>query len=282
MTTEKIVQAQSIDFVERFGDGIKTLKDVLGVQRTLVLPIGATVKTYKSTVTLDGGKVAEGEIIPLSKVKREVADTFELDFDKRRKAVPVEDVQRFGFLESIAQTDHKLVRELQKGVRKKLFDNLEKGTAETKGAGLQGALAKAWGTVQTVFEDDGVGTIAFVNPTDVADYLAKGTITTQNAFGITYVKDFLNINTLIISSAVPAKKVYATAPENLVFAFAKVDGGEISKAFDFITDETGVIGITHDVDTSRLTAETTTLSASVLFAERLDGVVKVSIEEAVL
>ena len=80
------------------------------------------------------------------------------------------------------------------------------------------------------------------------------------------INERLKLNTL-------EKIIYATASDNLCIAYAKVDGGEINRAFDF------VIGVTHDVDKTRLTAETTKLSASVLFAERTDGVVKITITE---
>ena len=279
--TENLKRAQSIDFVETFGNSIKTLKDLLMIERTLVLPIGSTIKTYKSKVTLVDGKVEKGDIIPLSKVDVIPDKSFELTYRKHRKAVSVEDIQTYGFTQAITNTDQKLIRELQKEVRGDLFAQLKTGTGVTKGVGLQGALAQAWGGVQVAFEDDGVTTVAFVNPLDVADYLAKASITVQTAFGLNYVEDFLGAKVAILSSQIDKGTLYATAPENLILAYAKVDGGEIGKAFDFVTDETGIIGVTHDIDKKRLTSETTTLSSGVLFAERLDGVIKSTIEAAV-
>ena len=85
---------------------------------------------------------------------------------------------------------------------------------------------------------------------------------------------------VILTSQIPKGTLYATAAENLVFAYANVAGGEIDEAFDFALDQTGVIGVTRDVDKTRLTAETTTLSATLLFAERLDGIIKVTITAA--
>lgn len=277
--TEKLVKAQSIDFVERFGNSITSLLAMLGVQRKFPMTAGSIIKTYTSKVTLQNGEVAKGEIIPLSKVEMEEAEPIELAYSKHRKAVAVEDIQKYGFMRAIAMTDDKLAKELQKDLRGKFFAQLEKGTTAVTGEGLQGALAQAWGNVQTKFEDDGAVTIAFVNPLDVSDYLAKANITVQNAFGLNYVENFLGVNVVIISPQVKAKTLYATAAENLCFAYAVVNGGEIAKAgFDFTTDETGVIGITHDINKQRLTAETTTLSGAALYAERLDGIVKVTIK----
>lgn len=279
--TTKLVKAQSIDMVEQFGQSIQKLKEMLSLERQIVMPIGSTIKTYTSSVTLDGTTVAPGDVIPLSKVETTEGTPVELVWDKKRKAVAAEDIQKFGFEQAITNTDTKLLRELQKGIKTKFFAQLETGTTEVQGAGLQGAIAKAWGSVTEKFEDDDVSIVAFVNPADIADYLAKSSISVQNAFGLNYINAFMGMGTVVISSAVPAKKVYATAANNLILAYANMSAGEISKAFDFTTDETGLIGVTHDVNKTRLTAETVTASAMVLFAERLDGIVKVTITDSV-
>ncbi|WP_066924682.1 hypothetical protein [Murdochiella massiliensis] len=276
--TEKMVKAQSIDFVETFGKQLQSLFDMLGVERKVGLTAGSTIKTYKSSVTLNGTKVAKGDIIPLSQVKVEDGDPIELSWDKKRKAVAVEDIQKYGFEQAINVTDQKLLREIQKGVRNSLFAYLEKGTGKATGDGLQGAIAQGWGQVQVAFEDDAVRTVVFANPLDVADYLAKAQITIQTAFGLNYVENFLGADVVVLSSAITKGKLYATAAENLVFAYAVVAGGEIGKAFDFTTDETGIIGVTKDVNKQRLTAETIALSGTALYAERLDGVVVVTIK----
>lgn len=278
--TEKFAKAQSIDFVEQFGKSIKNLLEMLKIERRMTLPVGATIKTYSSKVTLDGTKVAKGDIIPLSKVETTEGDPIELAWDKKRKAVAIEDIQAYGFEQAVSKTDTELLRELQKEIKKNFFAQLAKGTTSVSGVGLQGAMAKAWGGVAGKFEDDDVTTIAFVNPTDVADYLATAQITVQTAFGLRYVENFLGVDVAIMSTSVPAKTLYATASDNLCLAQANMAGSEIAKAFDFTTDETGIIGVTHDVNKQRLTAETVTASATVLFAERLDGIVKATITEA--
>lgn len=278
--TEKFAKAQSIDFVEQFGKSIKKLLEMLKIERRMTLPVGATIKTYSSKVTLDGTKVAKGDIIPLSKVETTEGDPIELAWDKKRKAVAIEDIQAYGFEQAVSKTDTELLRELQKEIKKNFFAQLAKGTTSVSGVGLQGAMAKAWGGVAGKFEDDDVTTIAFVNPTDVADYLATAQITVQTAFGLRYVENFLGVDVAIMSTSVPAKTLYATASDNLCLAQANMAGSEIAKAFDFTTDETGIIGVTHDVNKQRLTAETVTASATVLFAERLDGIVKATITEA--
>lgn len=272
--TTKLVKAQEIDFVNQFGQKVGKLAEMLGVHRIMPLTEGSTLKTYKATVTLDNTVVAPGAVIPLSEVKQEPDKSWELTWDKKRKAVPIEHIQKYGFERAVNMTDAALIKELQKGVRTKLFANLAEGTGTATGAGLQATLAKAWGKVQVAFEDDAVNVIAFINPEDAAEYLAEAKITLQSAFGLNYVENFLNLGLVVMSSQVTKGKIYATAADNLVLAYAKVDGGEIAKAgFGFSTDSTGIIGASKNSDHTRLTAETTTLSGVELFAEVLNGVI---------
>jgi len=271
--TRELGAALSIDFAEQFGQRFTSLSELLGVQRTLPMASGTVLKTYTSSVTLDGTVVAPGDIIPLSKVVLEDGPSQELAWDKKRKAVPMEDIQKYGFQKAITLTDNKLLNEIQKGVRTKLLAQLASGTGTATGVGLQAAMAQNWATVTAKFDEDDVQIISFMNPFDAADYLGQANVTVQNAFGMTYLEGFLNNKVVFMSAEIPQGTVYSTADQNLIAAYALMNGGEIGQAFDFVTDETGLIGITHDIDKSRLTAETITAYGVVLFAERLDGVV---------
>lgn len=276
--TTKLAKAQSIDMANTFGNSVTKLLKMLKLEDKIVMPIGSTIKTYTSKVTLDGTVVDPGDIIPLSKVDTEPGPAIELVWDKKRKAVTAEDIQKFGFEQAITDTDSKLLRELQRNIKKSFFAQLDKATTSVTGSGLQGALAIGWGTVQEKFEDDDVTTIAFVNPLDVADYLAKANITVQTAFGLKYVENFLGTDVVVMSTGVAKGTLYATASGNLKLAYASMSGGEMAKAFDFTTDESGLIGVSHDINKTRLTSETVTASAMALFAERLDGIAKVTIQ----
>lgn len=274
------VMAKNIDFVNNFGKGITGLQTLLDIQRKIPLASGSVVRTYTSVVTLDNTVVAPGAIIPLSLVKTSPATPIELVWDKKRKAVPAEDIQTYGYDVAVAQTDAAFIRELQKEVRTKLFAQLATGTGSVTGAGLQDASAQAWGAVQTVFEDDGADVIGFFNTSDVADYLGSATITTQTMFGMNYIENFMGFKVAMISALVPAGTIYATASSNLVLAYANMNSSDVATAFEMYTEATGLIGVTHDINKTRLTAETITASAVVLFAERLDGIVKSTITPA--
>lgn len=78
MKAADFAKVSSIDFVYTFNKNMKQLTELLGITRKIEKVPGQTVKTYKVTGTLEDGTVAEGEEIPLSKYKTEVADIFSL------------------------------------------------------------------------------------------------------------------------------------------------------------------------------------------------------------
>lgn len=279
LTTE-LGQVLSIDFVERFGQTLKSFAQLLGMHSLMSMPSGTIIKTYTSSVTLNGEKVGPGEIIPLSQVKLEDGPSISLDWDKKRKAVTMEDIQRFGFQTAILKTDDKLIREIQKGIRDGLLDQFKHGTTKTKAKNLQSIMAQNWAAVGSKFPEDDVRVVSFVNNFDVANYLGEANITVQNIFGMNYVQNFLGNEIVFMHPDVPKGTVYSTASGNLYLAHALMAGGEIAKAFDFTTDNSGIIGVTHDVNKQRLQAETITAFGMVLFAERLDGIVIGTIDEA--
>lgn len=275
--------AKSIDFATSFNAGISGVEKVLKITRKMPVASGTTLKTYTSSVTLDNTVIAPGEIIPLSLVKQEAGPAIELVWDKKRKAVPAEDIQKYGLERAVSNSDTLFIRELQKKVRTQFFALLATGTGTATGAGLQAASSQAWAGVQKAFEDDGATVVGFFNTDDVAVYLGKAAITTQTAFGMQYIENFMGFSVAMISALVPAGKIYATAADNLVLAFANMAGGEgVADTFGMYTDETGIIAVTHDINKTRLTAETITASAVVLFAERLDGVIKATITAPVV
>lgn len=271
--TTDFAKAQSIDFVTRFNGGVEKLQEMLGITRRTPLASGAIIKTYASEVTLADGNVAEGDLIPLSKVEQTVANTYELEYKKYRKAVTLEAIQRSGFDVAVTETDNRLLRKVQSDVRTSFAAFLATGTGTATGTNFQSALANAWGKLQVLFEDDAAGdVIVLVNPMDVSDYIGTAAITTQNAFGMTYFTAFTDVKVLT-NASVPQGTFYATVADNLNIAYPQISGGEINKAFSFTTDETGLIGITHTADNTRVNYETTIISGLTIFAERLDGVV---------
>lgn len=280
MTAANYLKVADIDFVNVFGNQIESLQEMLGIQRAQKLNIGDTIKTYKSSVTLADGNVAPGDVIPLSTTKMELDQEYTLEYKKYRKLVPAEEIQKRGFTEAVIKSDNLMLREMQENVRDDFFTQLKSTKKSVTAKSVKDAFAQAWGNVNTAFAGEGTGTIVFVNPLDVADYLANGNIIVQQAFGLQYLTSFMGTTTTIVTSLVPKEAIYATAPENLNLAYADVAGGEIAKAgFGFATDKTGIIGVAREAGLDRISVSTYAMYALMLFAERTDGVFKIAIKE---
>jgi hypothetical protein len=269
-----LAKAREIEFTYNFSEGVRKLTEALGVTRKIAKQAGTVLKAYKAVGTLESGEVAEGEVIPLSKYATEPVTFGEITLKKWRKATSAEAIVERGYDQAVEMTTDRMLRDVQKAIRADLFGFLATGTGEASGADFQAVLAQAWGQLQVKFEDDGGNSMVyFVNPLDIADYLAEASITTQTAFGMTYVEDFLGLGTVIMNASVPKGKIYATAKENIVLYYIPVNGADLGEAFEFTSDETGYIGIHESPDYTNMTASDTVVNGMVFFAERIDGVV---------
>ena len=275
-----LAKVREIDFVNMFGESIKKLVEALGVTRKIPKQAGTVLKSYKASGTLEDGKVGEGEVIPLSKYKTTAVTYKEITLKKWRKATSAEAIVERGYDQAVDMTTDRMLKDVQKGIRKDFFTFLETGTGTATGKGLQATLAQIWGQLQVKFEDDAIQAVYFVNPLDIADYLAEANITTQTAFGMTYIEDFLGLGTVIINSSVPKGKAYGTAKDNIVLYYIPVNGADLSEAFSFTSDDTGYIGIHEEADYTNMTAFDTVVNGMELFAERIDGIVKGTISAA--
>lgn len=276
ITTSTDLIAQSIDFTEQFTGSISTLLQALNVTRMQPMAVGSQIKIYKSEVTKANGNVAEGEVIPLSKVTRKLADTKELAYKKYRKQTTAEAIQSAGFNAAVNDTDSKLLRSIQGDIKKDFFDFVQTGTTKTSGDTFQKAIAQALGQLAIKWEDDDVQSVLFANPLDFYTYLGDSNITTQTAFGLTYIQNYLGFNTIILTGAVKQGTIAATASQNLNYAYAALNGN-LSQTFNLTTDETGLIGVVHNSVTENASYETMALTSGVLFPERLDGIVVATI-----
>ena len=280
ITREDLARAREIDFTLTFTGGIKNLMKALGVTRKVAKQAGTLLKTYKATGTLEDGKVGEGETIPLSKYQTEAVSYKEITLLKWRKATSAEAIVEKGYDQAVGMTTERMLKDVQKVIRTNFFNFLATGTGAAAGNGLQATLAQTWGQLQVLFEDDEVSTVYFINPLDIADYLATAQVTTQTAFGMTYIENFLGMGTVFMNSSVPKGKVYATAKDNIVMYYIPVNGADLQEAFSFTSDDTGYIGIHEEPDYTNMTASDTVVNGIELFAERLDGVVVGTISAA--
>ena len=273
----------SIDYVNRFSQGIQELQKALGITNLIPVPQGGTIKTYKFVKDVKNGVVAEGDTIPASNIKRQLDQTIELPLNKFRRVTSAEAIQLRGRDRAINEADAQLIGTIQNGIRSDLIVSVSTTTAAAKnGKTLQAAMANLWASLTAKFEGyDGFDTDAanpfvfFVNPLDAA------TVTTQNVAGITYLKDFLGLGTAITSSKVRAGSLFGTAAMNLNLAYVPANGSDLASTFGLTSDATGFVGITHNIDTKTATCDTVVMSGVKIFPEITDGVIKAEIKATV-
>ena len=273
ITAADLAKVRDVDFAERFTTGIETLMKMLGVTRKIEKKAGEVLKVYKVTGTLENGVVAEGEVIPLSKYNTVYEPIGEAELKKWRKVTTAEAISEKGYGQAVNDTNDKMLRQIQQGIRGAFVNFLATGTGKADGNGMQATLAQAWGQMQVLYEDTSVQVVHLMNPLDIADYLATAQITTQTAFGMSYVENFLGMGSVILASDVPKGKIYTTAAENIVLYYIPVSSSDMAQAFDLTSDATGLVGIHTGAIYNNLTAETVAASGVGLFAEKLDGIV---------
>lgn len=272
ITSADIEPAISIDCMSRINQNIDELKKVLGIPEMTALSAGNTIKIYKWEEGEDPAQVGEGEDIALTKYSRKIDRTIDLELNKYRKATTAEDIQKVGRQMAINESDAKLVARIQKKIKKQFFSTLEAGTGSVSGAALQPVLAKAWGAITKYHEDEDATPIFLVSSDDVAEYLGAAQITMQQAFGFTYIENFLGLGTAIVSPALTKGKVVATAKENLHGAYIPAGSGDVAQTFGLTADQTGYVGMTHQVVGKNATVETLIMSGVVFYPEYIDGV----------
>lgn len=284
ITADKMKKVREVDFTQQFAhNSLQKLIEVLGVTRKIPMMEGTTMYLYTISGTLQSGSVDEGDVIPLSQYEETKTPVGEITLKKWRKAVSAEAIKKTGYQNSVVNTDAQLLKDVQAGIRTDFFSLLNgtiTGSTSVTGAGLQEALANAWAQLQIKFEDDTAEAVYFLNPLDVAPYLAKANITTQTAFGMNYVEDFLGLGTVILSSRITQGTFIATAKQNIVMYYLTMSG-DIAGAFQLTTDELGYIGIKSGYQNEeRAQIESLVMSGIQFFVEYAAGVIKGEIDDS--
>lgn len=279
-TTADLEPAISIDFSSRLATNINELQSLLGITELIPMNAGSTIKVYKCTKVNTPDQVAEGEVIPLTKIQQKIAQTIELTLNKFRKSTTAEAIQRSGQALAINQTDAKLLSGIQADIKKSFYDVISAGTGKAEGTNLQSTLSATWGAIKKYYADMDATPIYFVSSDDVADYLGTATVTTQTAFGMTYIENFLGLGTVVVAPNLTKGKVIGTAKENLNGAYVPANAGDVANSFNLSADASGLVGMTHTVGADTATIDTLAFSGVKFFPEFADGVIVGSIKPA--
>lgn len=278
------VTAREIEFVTRFGDNWDALRNIMGIMRPIRKAPGSTLITYTASVALESGNVDPGEVIPYSKATIVQAGKANVEIEKFAKAVPIEDVNKYGAEIAVEKSDDAFLNQLQTNVLTKFYTFLNTGTLTDSATTFQAALAKAKGKVLDKFNTmrkSVTEVVGFCNVLDFYDYLGTAPITVQTQFGLTYVQNFMGYSTLFLLSApdIARNTVIATPIENIDLYYVDPGDSEFARlGLQYTTQgETNLIGFHAQGNYATAVGETYALMGMKLWAEYLDGIAKITV-----
>ncbi len=278
------VTAREMDFVTRFGDNWEALRNILGIMRPIRKTPGTSLVSYTAEIALESGAVEPGEVIPYSKATITQAAKADLTIEKYAKAVPIEDVNKYGAEIAVEKSDDAFLTKLQNVVLTKFYTFLKTGALTKTATTWQDALAKAQGEVLNKFatmQKDVTAVVGFANILDAYDYLGTADITVQTQFGLTYIKDFLGYSTLFLLPAtqIDRNMVIATPVENIDLYYIDPGDSEFARlGLNYTTQgETNLIGFHAQGNYSTAVGESYALMGMALWAEYLDGIAKITV-----
>ena len=280
------VTAREIDFVTRFGQNWDALREVLGVMRPIAKQAGTQLKSYTASVTLEDGDVNPGNVIPYSKATVTQVGCEDLKLQKYAKAVPVEDVDKYGVEIAVEKSDEAFLNELQSTVMDDFYGELTGNASALTGsyATFQMAVSIAIGKVQDKFKKmhkNISNVVVFVNTLDFYAYLGGADVTVQNLFGLQYIKNFLGADTIILSSEIDQGKVIAVPADNLVLYYVDPSTEFAKLGLVYTTDgETNLIGFHAQGNYGTAVGESFALMGMKLWYEYADGVAIITITGA--
>lgn len=276
---EDIEHALDVEMAKNFNQEYDQLADVLGIVSPEVIAAGTAMYQYVVTGALNDAVVPEGDEVPLSKYTVDKTPIGEIEIKPYRKLTTAQAVLKSGYVNSIVRTDAKMVKDIRADIIAKFFAFLANGTGTATGETLQAVLAQADAKLDDAMEANGDKAdriVHFVNRFDIADYLAKAEVTLQNVFGMSYLKSFLGVNEIFVTSKVPKGTVYVTPAENI--HMYGIDFGALSQAgLSYTSYEGSLIGVNHQAQYNRVSAETNVVTGSTLLAEITNYIVKATI-----
>lgn len=272
------VDAREKDFVTRFGTSWQALQEVLGIMNPIKKESGTKLVSYIASVTLEDGDVDPGCVIPYSKATVQEIAHADLKLEKYAKAVPVEDVDKYGAEIAVQKTDEAFLNELQTTVMENFYTTLADDTHAMTGtdATFQMAVAMAIGKVRDKFKKmrkNISSVVVFVNTLDAYKYLGSADISIQSLFGIDYVQNFLGAQTMILSSEIDEGTVIAIPADNLVLYYVDPSTEFAKLGLVYTTDgDTNLIGFHAQGNYGTAVGESFALMGMKLWYEYADGV----------
>lgn len=294
---EAVNAALDQEFIKSFQGDADRLMEILGIFGVETIHAGSALKMLTVTGTLNndktdastlsgtgavtlgsssGSKYVDGDEVALSKFNAKYETVGEAIVKPYRKMTTQGAIQKAGYEASVLKTDTKMLSLVRNAVIAEFFEYIAKGTGEANGKGLQSCMAAADAVLGNKMEENGDATdriVHFVNREDAAAWLGNATVTTQNAFGMTYMQNFLGVTDVFLTGRVKKGTMYATPAENIhIFG---VDFGELSRAgLEYAATDNGLIGVAHAPAYDHVSVETNVLAGMLVFPEVKDYIIK--------
>lgn len=278
------VTAREIDFVSRFGQNWDALMAIFGIMRAIKKDPGTQLIAYDADVTLESGSVDPGCVIPYSKSTIVQSAKSDITVEKYAKAVPIEDVAKYGAKVAVEKSDKAFLVKLQNLVLGKFYTFLNTGSLTGTAATWQAALAKAKGEVLNkwaAMDKDVTEVVGFANILDAYDYLANADVTVQTSFGLNYIENFLGYKTLFLlpASRIARNVVIATPVENIdLYYVDPADSEFAAMGLQYTVDgETPLLGFHAQGNYQTAVGESFAIMGMALWAEYLNGIAKITV-----
>lgn len=285
--SEAINYGLTREFIANFNQDTDNLLRLLGIVSPERVGAGYTLTQHKVTGSLNnaadengssGSAYVEGDLVSLSKYTMAETAIAKVRLRPYRKVTSAQAIAEHGSVPAVVRTDQKMLADIRADILSQFFTFLGTGTGTATGKTLQACLAymdaKLMGTLEDN-NDNGAAysLVHFVNRADVADYLATAQVTTQTAYGMTYIQDFLGVQNVFVTNKVTAKAPIVTASQNLHMYAPEF--GELAQAgLSYTQSDSGLIGVNHNAVYDHVSVETNVLTGATLFAEVTDYIVK--------
>lgn len=278
------VTVREQDFVTVFGKNWDALRTIMGIMRPIRKAPGTTLRSVQASVTLESGAIGEGEEIPYSRATVVEVGHEDITIEKYAKAVSIEAVNKYGADVAVQRTDEEFRNELQNVVLSRFYNYLNTGALTGVAATWQAALAKAKGLVLDKFlkmRRTVTNIVGFANVLDLYDYLGTAEITVQNAFGLTYIQNFMGYSVLFLMSEpdIARGDVIALPVENIDLYYIDPGDSDFSQlGLNYtVQGETNLIGFHANGNYTTAVGEAFAIMGMTLWAEYLDGIAVISV-----
>ena len=278
------VTAREQDFVSVFNLNWDALRTILGIARPIRKAPGTALVSYSASVALESGDVEPGHVIPYSKATITKTAEKDLTIKKYAKAVPIEDVEKYGAEIAIEKSDDEFRNQLQNNVLTDFYAFLNTGALTGAETTWQMALAMAKGKVLDKFNKmrkTVTNVVGLANVLDAYEYIGAANITVQTQFGINYVENFLGYSVLFLLSEpdIARGTVIAVPVENIDMYYIDPGDSEFARlGLNYTTaGETNLIGFHAEGNYSTAVGESFALMGMALWAEYLDGIAIINV-----